>query len=348
MRISTTPDAKVTYAGIDYHKKFSVIALGDKDGNLLSTHKLANDKKLIKEFFAPYPGIECVVESCRGYEWLVDYLKELGLTVHLSNPYKTRLIAQAKCKTDKIDSTKLMQLLAKGFIVTCYQANAEERKLRERLRWRTHLVQHASKMKVKVHIILDKENYGLGIERLFNSKGREFLSKVPLSEPRKALLNEHMNLLGYYEDLVERENAWVTKAARNCPSAQLLMTMPGVGELTALIIMAELGDVARFKSAASVANFVGLVPTVHSSADKYRYGRLTKQGSAHLRWILVQAAWQSIRSSFELRSHYNSVMQRGGKKAAIVSVARKLLQIAYRVLRDKKPYQSELVGKHAS
>jgi transposase len=203
-------------------------------------------------------------------------------------------------------------------------------------------------MKVKVHIILDKENYGLGIERLFNSKGREFLSKVPLTEPRKTLLNEHMNLLGFYEDLVERENAWVTKAARNCPEAKLLMTIPGVGELSALVLLAELGDVTRFKSSAAVANFVGLVPSVHSSADKYRYGRLTKQGSAHLRWILVQAAWQSIRSSFELRCHFNSVMQRGGKKAAIVSVARKILQIAYRVLRDKKPYQSERVGKHAS
>lgn len=348
MRKSTHIMPSVNFVGIDYHKKFSVIALGDKDGNPLSTHKVVNDKKLIKEFFEPYPGIECVVESCRGYEWFVDYLKELGLTVHLSNPYKTRLIAQAKSKTDKLDSVKLMQLLAKGFIVTCYQPSGEERRLRERLRWRTHLVQHASKMKVKVHIILDKENCGLGIERLFNSKGREFLSKVPLSEPRKALLNEHMNLLGYYEDLVERENAWVTRTARSSPGAQLLMTMPGIGDLSALVLLAELGDVSRFKSAAAVANFVGLVPSVHSSADKYRYGRLTKQGSAHLRWILIQSAWQAIRHGFEFRCHFNSVMKRGGKKAAIVSVARKLLQVAYRILRDKKPYQSELVGNHTS
>src|ERR1700730_4878120 len=77
------------YAGIDYHKKFSVVTLGDCKGNvLLEGYRLVNDKAQIKRFFADYVGIQCAVESCRGYEWFVDYLKELGLVVHLANPYR--------------------------------------------------------------------------------------------------------------------------------------------------------------------------------------------------------------------------------------------------------------------
>jgi transposase len=345
----TTSFSTVTYAGIDYHKKFSVVTLGDAKGAVVvSGHRLVNDKTVIKKFFADYPGIECAVESCRGYEWFIDYLKELGLTVHLSNPYKAKLIVQSRCKTDKLDSRALMQLLAIGFLPTCYQPTAEERKLRERLRWRASLVQHTTKMKIKVHALLDKENQGLGIERLFSSAGRKFLSKVPLSEPRQALLTEHMKLLEFYEESVRCEDTWVKAVAKKSPQAQMLMTIPGIGELTALLIVAELGTVKRFRNAGQVASYVGLVPKVSSSAERYSTGRLTKEGSPLLRWILNQAAWQAVKHSYEFHRHYSSVMKRCGKQAAIVSVARKLIQVAYRVLRDNKEYKAELVGRQAA
>jgi len=349
MAKSTTSLSPVTYAGIDFHKKFSVVTLGDAKGSVvLDGHRLVNDKEVIKKFFAAYPGIECAVESCRGYEWFVDYLKELGLIVHLSNPYRTKLIVQSRCKTDKVDSRALMQLLAIGFLPVCYQPSPEERRLRERLRWRASLVQHATKMKIKIHAVLEKENQVLGIERLFSSAGRKFLSKVPLSEPRKVLLTEHLKLLEFYEKAVRGEDAWVNATAKKLPQAQLLMTIPGIGELTALLIVAELGTVKRFRNAGQVAAYVGLVPRVDASADHYRFGAITKQGSSLLRWILNQAAWQAVKHSYEFRCHYNSVMKRCGKQAAIVSVARKLIQVAYRVLRDKKEYKAELIGRQAA
>jgi transposase len=342
---STTSLLPVTYAGIDFHKKFSVVTLGDANGSpIVSGHRLANDKGVIKKFFEDYPGVECAVESCRGYEWFVDYLKELGLTVHLSNPYRTKLIVQSRCKTDKVDSRTLMQLLAIGFLPLCYQPSPEERRMRERLRWRASLVQHTTRIKIKIHVILDKENQGLGIERLFSSTGRKFLNKVSLSESRKALLEEHMKLLEFYEAAVRHEDAWVQSMAKKLPQAQLLMTIPGIGDLTALLIVAELGTVKRFRNAAQVAAYAGLVPTVDASADHYRFGRITKQGSSLLRWILNQAAWKAVQHSYEFRCHYNSVMKRCGKQAAIVSVSRKLLKVAYRVLRDNKEYKAELVG----
>jgi len=132
--------------------------------------------------------------------------------------------------------------------------------------------------------------------------------------------------------------------AAQSEEARLLMTIPGVGPLSALMIIAELGDIERFKRAAQVVSYAGLAPGIYSSADVRRTRGITKQGSIWLRTMLIQDAWQSIRSCVPLRYHFVSVSRRCGRHAAIVSVARKLLEIAYRVLRDRQPFNPELVG----
>jgi transposase len=344
MNRSTTVLHVVTYAGIDYHKKFSVVTLGDQHGKVILTEKIPNDKKLIAQFFKQFPGIACAVESCRGYEWFVDFLKELGLTVHLVNPFQTKLIASSRCKTDKVDSRILMELLAIGFLPTCYQPTPDERRLRERLRWRVHLVRYATRMKVRIHALLDKENVGLTMPKLFSKNGRYLLLQVKLQAGRQELLEEHIKILEYFEKLVAEEDAVFAKMAKANPEAQLLMTIPGIGCLSALVIISELGDITRFKNTGQVASYVGLVPRVSSSADIRRLGALTKQGSKLLRWMLLQCAWAAIRHSFALRTHFAQVSRRCGRNSAIVSVARKLIQIAYRVLRDKKSFEERLVG----
>lgn len=344
----TTSLSVVTYAGIDYHKKFSVVTVGDQNGKVVTTERLPNDRQLIKQFFSQYPGITCAVESCRGYEWFLDYLKGLGLIVYLANPYQTKQIAQSRCKTDKVDSRILMELLAIGFLPVCYQPTPQERALREKLRWRAHLVRYATRMKIRIHSLLDKENRGPVATDLFSLDGRKFLKQVQLSSARQALLEEHMTMLEYFEELVTKEDSWVKKTALANEQACLLITIPGIGYLSALIIIAELGDISRFKRAAQVAFYTGLIPSIYSSANVRKTGALTKQGSTMLRWILIQCAWQAIRSSYPLRCHFATVSRRCGRNAGTVSVARKLIQIAYRVLRDQKPFAPELVGKQAA
>src|SRR5688572_24476031 len=100
----TTPLSLVTFAGIDYHKKKTVVTLGDSKGNVVRTDTLVNDRVVISDYFSQFPNLICAVESCRGYEWFVDLLQTLVTKVYLSNPYQTKLIAQSRCKTDKVDS----------------------------------------------------------------------------------------------------------------------------------------------------------------------------------------------------------------------------------------------------
>lgn len=128
MRRSATLTCVITFVGIDYHKKSSMVTLGDQSGKAALTQRLPNDRHLIEAFFRQYPNLQVAVESCRGYEWFVELLKEMGLIVHLANPYQVALIAKTRCKTDKIDSRILMELLAMGFLPTCYQPNCVHRK----------------------------------------------------------------------------------------------------------------------------------------------------------------------------------------------------------------------------
>lgn len=335
----------VTFAGIDYHKKASVVTLGDAKGNVLRTDTLVNDRIVISDYFAQFPNLVCAVESCRGYEWFVDLLQTLVSKVHLSNPYQTKLIAQSRCKTDKVDSKIIMQLLAIGFLPTCYLPTLEERELRERLRWRVQLVRYATRTKIKIHALIDKENLGLTIKSPFTKAGKAVLRKLELSTAgRRLLLDEYLDVLESYETRILAEDRWVIQTAKRLPQAGLLMTIPGIGALSALIILAELGDIQRFRTAKQVVSYSGLCPSLYSSADKHRHGRITKQGPALLRWILVQNAWQAIRFSPELRLHYLMVQRRSGSQAAILSLSRKLLKISFRVLRDQKPFDKSLIN----
>ena len=161
---------------------------------------------------------------------------------------------------------------------------------------------------------------------------------------RQRLFTMHVDSLRQLEETIKLEDAWVKNEAQSNPCARLLMTAPGIGPFTALVILAELGDVSRFRRSSSVVNFAGIVPSLNSSAGKDNFGRLTKQGSPYLRWVMIQAAWTSIRKDTALRSHFSLVSRRVGKHGAIVSVARKLLKITYRMIRDNRPYDSQLLG----
>lgn len=243
-----------------------------------------------------------------------------------------------------------MELLAMGFLPTCYQPTAEERSLRERLRWRVHLVRNATRIKLRIHALIDKENLGVQIgARIFQGKARKLLGEIQLKAPgRQALFCKHLKLLDQVERAIEIEDEWITKAAKASPDAKLLTTIPGIGNFTALMILSEIGSIARFKRPAQLVNFAGLVPSIRQSANKKFTGPITKQGPPLLRWVMVQSAWIAIRSCTQLRFFFLSVSKRCGRHGAIIATARKLLEIVFRILRDKKPFDANRVGRQST
>jgi transposase len=337
----TTDKTKAKYAGIDFHKKTSVVAIGDKHGKLVDQVTLINENAIVERYFKEFVGLECVIESCRGYEWLIELLEELGHTVHMGDSRSIKLIAQTRCKTDKIDSKLLMELLAKDYLPKCYQPTAQERVLRELVRHRAQLVRTAVKHKLRIHAHLDKENKS--IFNPFSLRGREKLRDVDLTPGRREQVDDEIEIIDYLELKVAEQDAKIKYIARTNPDVALLKTMPGFDVLTSIAFLAEVGDISRFRKADQVAAFLGLVPRVYSSGNTRRNGRITKCGSKLMRWMLVQSAWSAIRVSPNLRQCFSTISRRKGQKVAIVAVARKLATIGFHILKEKVEYKEALL-----
>jgi transposase len=337
MTLSTTIECKrAVFAGIDFHKRFSVVSLGDSSGKLLMQEKLSNDEHSIRKFFLRHGPLKCAIENSRANEWFIELLKQCNCEVKVSNTYAVKLIAASKCKNDKIDSQILMELLARDYLPTCYQPTPEEKKLREQLRWRTRLMRSRTQYKNTAHALMDKENKGA---KLHSRKQRNELYEGQVSSERQKRLEKNLEVIEFFEERLDSEDVELTRLVKANPEAELLKTIPGVGTISALMLIAELGDVSRFKNAKRVAGYFGLVPRLYASSDTRRLGSITKQGSGAVRRILVQDAWHAIKTSKAFRQKYNTILKRRGKKVAIVAIARMIAEIAYRILKDKVPFE---------
>lgn len=335
-RSTTISDDRPVFAGIDYHKRMSVISLGNSKGELLEQHELENDEHEVRKFFLRRAPLSCAIENCRGNEWIVDLLKRCGCEVHVSNTFAVRLIADSRKKNDKIDSRILMELLARDYLPTCYQPTPEERALRERLRWRTKLMRSRTQYKNVAHSLMNKENKGHKITS--KKRRKEAAATAGLNEERQERLGRNVEVIEFLDNRLSAEDAELEALANANPHAVLLRTMPGIGTIALLLLIAELGDVTRFRNAKAVGAYLGLVPRLYASSDTCRSGRITKQGSGLVRRILVQCAWMSIQRSVGFRSRYNSILKRRGKRIAIVAIARMLAEIAFCILKDKTPF----------
>jgi transposase len=325
------------YAGIDYHKKFSLVTLGDEHGEPIEQIKLYHDDvPNVTRFFKQHKGLVCALESCRGYEWFLDLLTELGLEVHVCNPVRMKIICQTAFKNDKIDSRKIMDLLARNYLPTSYQATPAERHLRERVRWRAGLVRKATSTKNAIKAILAKEN--ISLKDPYGEKGRLQLASVPMSVTHRELLDEMLEVLDANQSAVSSQDKWIRKHAKNDYQIELLKTIPGFGDISAIAFIAEVGNLGRFKKPNQLSSYLGLVPRLSESADRSWRGGITKQGSSLMRTLLVQDAWRALSKSAELRRRYTGISRRRGKQIAIVAIARKLAEIAYCVLRDQTPF----------
>jgi len=160
------------YAGIDLHKKTSYITTVDETGRIVSKANLVNHEDTIIKYFKDLKEkTKIVIESMSSWYWLYDLLTENGFGVVISNPLKTKAIASAKIKNDKLDSHMLAQLLRSSLISTVHVSSLETRKLKELLRHRNRLVRDATRVKNRIHVLLRKNNFQAPFSDLFGAQG---------------------------------------------------------------------------------------------------------------------------------------------------------------------------------
>jgi len=173
---------------------------------------------------------------------------------------------------------------------------------------------------------------------LFGPNGREFLEELSLSESDRAIVEAHLAVIDEYDRQIQRFEKKIERRLLEHPQAELLLSIPGVGRVTASVVLAEVGDIERFDRDKELVSYAGLDPTVEQSGDKEIRGPISKEGAGALRWVLVQAANSAVKYAEYFRNFYTRLKQKKGHQKAIVATARKLLVSMFHMLKRNEPY----------
>jgi len=321
------------YIGFDIHKRYTFYTQMNDAGKIQRQGKLPNTREALGIFFADVgEPARVVMEASINWYHLYDLLETLDIPVTLAHPLRTRAIAEAKVKTDKVDSATLAHLFRADLIPAAYIPPREIRDLRELLRYRGALVRLQTMVKNRIHAILLKHGYQAPVQDVFGVQGREWLTTLPLRPVYQQALQGFLAILDALRDQISAATTAIDREALTTPAALRLRTLPGVGHYTALLLLAEIGDVRRFPSPKHLVSYAGLAPTVHASGGRVRTGHISKQGSPWLRWVLIEAALHASRKP-PYQALYERLKNRKGFRIARVAVARELLTTVYWMLR---------------
>lgn len=327
------------YVGLDVHKQWTQVARHLPDGSV-QRERIATDAKLLRDF-ADTLGPEDVValESTTNALAVARVLGTRAGRVLVSNPMKTRLIAESHIKTDKVDADVLAQLAKSGFLPTVWQPPEDVEVLRRRSAYHQALGRQITRVKNRIHAVLARHLVEPPVADLFCQKGRAFLRKAQVPEDEKGQLEMDLYLLETLEAMREGTGQELARLAHAHPQAQLLMTIPGIDYPTAVGILAAIGDIARFREAKKLVSYFGLNPIVHQSAQRCYTGHISKQGRVGARWLLVEAAHCAVRSAGPLKAFFLRLRARKGTNVAVVAAARKLSVIIWHMLTKGEPYR---------
>lgn len=239
-------DNATRWVGIDLHRRRSHIAVIDEQGELKTSRRIVNDREAFLELLGDAGETHVALEATYGWEWLAELLEEAGYDLHLAHPLRTRAIASARVKTDAIDAKTLAHLLRAGLLPEAYIAPRELRDLRELLRHRATLTRMRSAVKNRVHAILAKHGIAREHSDLFGKGGREFLAGLQLRDAPRRRLDSLMALICDFDREIEQTTREIDERAKTDDRVDVLTQIRGVGRYTAMLIIAEVGDVTRF------------------------------------------------------------------------------------------------------
>jgi len=340
------------YVGLDVHKKYCISVVMDKEGRILDRRRIDSEPAALRQYFDKLEGpTEVAMEACYNWGYFFDVLE--GFDVKLAHPLKTRLIAEARIKTDAIDAKALADLLRTNLLPLAYAPSAETRRIKNFLRYRAGLTALSTQVKNKIHALLDQHQFEqkqvlARLSDLFGKQGMAMLEQVVLPGDETLVLQSGLGVLKHLKEEVRKADQWIRHHVRDDELAGLIKTIPGIGDCFALLVRYEIDQISRFHSAKKLVSYAGLAPSTYSSGGKTRHGRITKQGNKWLRWVLVEAAQKAPITSAYFRQYYERIKKRAGSKKARIATARKLAEVIFGVMKNNQPYQESLLQQSPS
>lgn len=332
-------DSNVRYVGLDVHKRIVQACILAADGAILLQERLALSALATFAKSCLKPTDRAALEATTNTWAVVRVLKPFVAEVVVSNPLTTKAIAAAKVKTDKVDALVLAQLLRCDFLPRVWQPDGPTLEMRRLTTRRAGLVSDRTRLKNRLHAVLAQRLIDPPDERLFNEKGLDWLRTLELDAEGRLLLDSDLRLLQAVQEELTRLEDYLARKAHTDERVKLLMTLPGVDVAVAESLLAALGTVERFESGDKAASYLGLVPSTRQSADHCYHGPITKAGRSHSRWMLVQAAQHVRLHPGPLGVFFRRLANKKNYNVAVVATARKLVMIAWQMLKHNEPYR---------
>lgn len=321
------------HVGIDLHRETVVIAAVNDAGEVIEPVRLrCNDAATIVNAVRALGTFRAVIEASATYRWLYDLLRPYGMVL-LAHPLRLRAMVQRRSKTDKLDAQLLANLLRIDQIPLAYIPPQPYHQLRELVRRRARLGRELAEAKIQLRALLARQNRQAPFRVPFGVRGLAWFRGQDFGWIENLTRDELLARMTHYGQQATILDQHIERLADTFPQVEVLTEIHGIGLYSALLIVAEIGEPERFRTAKQVSAYAGLTPRVHQSGGHCYRGSITRQGSAWLRWILVEAAMKAIREDTALKNFYTRVRKRSSAKIARVAVARKLAEICWKRLR---------------
>jgi transposase len=326
--------------GLDVHRDFCEVAIAD-GGRARSAGRVASTAADLTLFASSLASDDRVVLETTGNALAIARLIEPHVAeVVLANARQLKAISHARVKTDKVDARVLADLLAADLIPAVWTGDERVRTLRRLVSRRRGLVKRRTQVKNEISAVLQRNLKGRPpASDLYGRRGRLWLAAQELPVDERLTVDAGLRQLDFFGEELARIDRLVAEEARGDEDVHRLLTIPGVDVTTAVTLIAAIGDVSRFPSSRQLVGYLGLHPRVRQSgSEPARHGRLSKEGPAAARHVLVEAAWMAARSPGPLRAFAARVAARRGRQVAAVAVARKLCVLCWCLLTRGEDY----------
>lgn len=339
------------HVGIDVHTRQSQICVLTETGELVE-QTVRTSRERLTAVLGRRPRARVLLEASTESEWVAQCLEAVGHEVIVADPnyapmYPSR---RRRVKTNRRDAQTLAEACRLGAYRPAHRVSAARRQIRQQLAVREGLIRTRTRTIAVTGAVVRSEGLRVASGAAEHYGAR--LAAVPLPVAVRATVAPSLTLLRTLEDAIAAADAAIQATALSEAVVARLMTVPGVGPLTAAAFVATLDEVGRFRGAHQVESYLGLVPREASSADYRRRGHITKAGNARVRWLLVQAAWTIWRSSRAeaqpLRAWARQIGTRRGPAVAVVALARRVAGILFALWRDETTFHSERLGRRAA
>jgi transposase len=314
------------YIGVDLHKAFFQACALTAIGERVWEGRFPRTEDGMTQFGARCRAATRIAVEATGPTWaFVDALQPTGATICVVDPRKTKLKAGYAAKTDRLDARRLADALRRESVVSIYVPPPAIRELREMCRGRHQVVRLRTRVAQMIRALLLRSGVtDAPMRRLYSGRGLAWLRQVALPSDAAATLQRLTRILEAVHGEAAIAEGTVTARAHADAIAVALDTLVGIGPVLGLTIRAEVGEIGRFRRGPELASYAGLVPRVDSSADRYRTGRITREGSPWLRWALVEAAMHALKRQDPTGRWARRLAIRKGGAIARVALARVL------------------------